>query len=215
MGAKAVAAATAGVVATAPVLIPAERRGVELAADVLRKVEKVIEDCAVHADQKANEWFLEGESPSDARCRQIKEGYGGTWATFLGNRKHVAAWLCLREVLPKYLPKKRFVLEPRFMFNPKTQRWEYMDPNFVSQIVSKHGFNGLVGTLIPDIVILDADGYIIHVYDYKFPCPESNDGHWDFHKEGRWEGFSQGDLYREATGVKPLLVTPREGVIRR
>jgi hypothetical protein len=57
---KAVAAGTAGAMAVAanPQINSAERRGVELATDLLAKVEKAIAQCARRADQEVNDYHL-------------------------------------------------------------------------------------------------------------------------------------------------------------
>jgi hypothetical protein len=112
------------------------------------------------------------------------------------------------------LPKKNFLLHPRFYVNPKTGRWEHMDENMVSQIVSREGWAGLRGTIEPDIVLLDENGIIIRVYDLKFPCPETNGARWDPYEDGRWKDWHQGELYKTALGVPPHLVSPREGVVK-
>ena len=212
---RATAVATATAMAATPVLNPAERRGVELATDTRQRLEATLKQCAEQADRQVNGWELNGRSPERALCERDKEGYPGTWAMYLGNRKHVAAWLCLREKLSSIIPRSQFVLEPRFMYNEDLKRWEYMDENFVSQIITRLGYQGLEGTLRPDLIILDAEGIIILVYDYKFPCPETNVGKWDNINKGRWEGSTQEELYEAATHVVPAIVTPRKGVIRR
>jgi hypothetical protein len=208
-----------GAGATAMVLVAqavrigsAERRGVELAAALLPKVEEAIARCARLADQRVNAHHFNGRSPSREICQQIKLGERTTWAAYLGLYKHEESWPCLREALDKLLPEKSYLLHPRFYVNPRTGRWEHMDKNLMSQIVSREGWSGLKGTIEPDIVILDVNGFIIHVYDLKFPCPESNGAFWDSYKDGRWRDWSQGDLYHYALGVRPRLVSPGEGV---
>jgi hypothetical protein len=136
-----------------------------------------------------------------------------TWAAYLGLFKHEQAWPCLREALQGLVPG-RYLLYSRFYVNPKTGRWEHMDANMVSQIVSREGWSGLKGTIEPDIVLLDENGVIVHVYDLKFPCPKTQDARWERYGEGeRWEYSTQGDVYKNALGVTPRLVSPREGVV--
>jgi hypothetical protein len=190
----------------------AENRGAELAANLLAKVEKAIVRCARKADQQVNDYHFDGGSPSGEICQEVKVGERTTWAAYLGLFKHEQAWPCLREALDKLLPKKNYRLHPRFQFNERAGKWEYMDENWVSQVVSREGWAGLRGTIEPDIILLDENGIIVHVYDLKFPCPESNGAHWEWYRDGRWRDRSQGDVYEEALGVEPLLVSPRWGV---
>jgi hypothetical protein len=81
--------------------------------------------------------------------------------------------------------------------------------------VSEQGWTGLRGTIEPDIILMDKDGFIVHVYDLKFPCPESNVARWERYKGGLRNERSQGELYQDALEVVPLLVSPREGVQHR
>ncbi|MGZ3458622.1 MAG: hypothetical protein ACXU86_08965 [Archangium sp.] len=191
----------------------AEQRGVELAVDLRQKVEKAILQCARKADEQINDYHFHGKSPSWELCQQVKLGERTTWAAYLGLFKHEQSWPCLREALNKLLPRKNYRLHPRFYVNPKTGSWEHMDENQMSQILAHDGWSGLKGTIEPDIIILDENGFIVHVYDLKFPCPETNDADWETYGNGsRWEYRSQGDVYEDALGVEPLLVSPRWGV---
>jgi hypothetical protein len=214
MAAKIVAAGTAGVVAAQGVHIhSAERRGAELAADLLTEIEREIVRCVRQADQYVNDHHFKGRSPSWELCQQLKVGEQTTWAAYLGLFKHEQAWPCLREALDKLLPKKNYELHPRFYVNPRTGRWEYMDPNLVSQLVTREGWKGLKGTIEPDLILLDEKRVVVHVYDLKFPCPEANGAKWERYDEGRWEYWSQRDLYKDALQVTPRLVSPSEGVV--
>ncbi len=211
---KATAAGSAGVMAVAlnPQINTAERRGVELAADLLAEVESAIEQCTRRADQQVNDYHFNGRSPHRELCQHIKLGEQTTWAAYLGLFKHEQAWPCLREALNRLVPKKHYLLRPRFWLNEKTGKWEYLSENEVSQIVSEQGWKGLTGTIEPDIVIMDVNGFIIHVYDLKFPCPETNTARWEKYNGGRWHDEMQGDIYADAFKVRPWLVSPRLGV---
>ncbi len=210
---KVTAVGVAGGLAVQAVQIgSAERRGVELAADLLTKVEKAIVQCVRQAEQQVNDHHFNGKSPSRELCQQVKVGERTTWAAYLGLFKHEQAWPCLREALKKLVPG-RYLLHPRFYLNPRTGKWEYLNDNEVSQIVTQEGWSGLRGTIEPDIVLLDENGFAVHVYDLKFPCPKTHVAQWEPYEEGRWKDWSQGDLYNEALGVEPRLVSPREGVV--
>ncbi|HZH75599.1 MAG TPA: hypothetical protein VEY88_06170 [Archangium sp.] len=213
MAAKVVAAGMAGVVAAQGVhLHSAERRGTELAADLLTEIEREIVRCVRQADQYVNDHHFKGRSPSWELCQQVKVGDQTTWAAYLGLFKHEQAWPCLHEALKKLVPD-RYRLRPRFYINPMTGKWEYMDPNLVSQIVTQEGWKGLKGTIEPDIILLDENGVVMHVYDLKFPCPNTNVAQWERYEEGRWKDELQGNVYKEILGVTPMLVSPREGVV--
>ncbi len=209
---RAGAAGTAVAVALQPRFNSAELRGVELAADLLAKVEEVIVRCVRRAEKEANDHYFNGESPTREQCAKSKRA-GQTWAAYLGERKHLDARLCLQAELKKLIPG-RYLLEPRFRLNERIGMWEYLDAETVAQLMSRLDWKALEGTIEPDIVIMDGKSVIIHVYDMKFPCPESNGARWDYYSRGRWAPTSQNELYLQALRVEPLLVSPREGVER-
>ena len=212
---KAAASATSVVVAAAmtPQINSAERRGVALATDLLARVEKEIEKYVRRADQKVNDYHFNGRSPSRELCQQVKVGEQTTWAAYLGLFKHEESWPCLREALDKLLPG-HYLLHPRFQPDDVTGTWKFLKEEEVKEIVSEKGWKGLWGTIEPDIVLMDEKGFIVHVYDLKFPCPKSNKAQWESYRGGRWEDQTQGGVYKDALDVTPRLVSPRQGVVR-
>ncbi|WNG46897.1 hypothetical protein F0U60_24290 [Archangium minus] len=213
MGTRVIAAGVAVTVALNPVIDSAERRGVALAADLLAKVEKAIVQCVRKADQEVNDYHFNGRSPSREICQQVKVGEQTTWAAYLGLFKHEQARPCLEEALSKLIPD-RYRLHPRFRFDERSGKWEFLDENKVKQIVSEQGWKGLTGTIEPDIVLLDEKGFIVHVYDLKFPCPGTNPAIWNRYMKGPWLGSTQGDVYKQVLHTDPNLVSPRHGVER-
>jgi hypothetical protein len=211
---KVVATGVAATVAMQPRINSAEHRGSELAADLRLKVEKAIEQCVRRADREVNDYHFNGRSPNRELCQQLKVGEQTTWAAYLGLFKHEQAWPCLRKALDELLPKKNYLLHPRFRPDRQTGNWEFLDEQSVKKTVAEQGWRGLAGSIEPDIVIMDDKGFIIHVYDLKFPCPETNSVDWSRYKKDPWMYWSQGELYEEALKVAPLLVSPRQGVIR-
>jgi hypothetical protein len=209
---KVVATGVAAAVAMQPRINSAEHRGSELAADLRLRVEKAIEQCVRRADREVNDYHFNGRSPSRELCQQLKVGEQTTWAAYLGLFKHEQAWPCLHEALDKLIPG-RYRLHPRFRLDSQTSNWEFLDEQSVKKIVAEQGWKGLTGSIEPDIILMDAEGFIAHVYDLKFPCPESNPAAWSWYK-GHREGRNQGDLYKEALRITPLLVSPRQGVMR-
>lgn len=213
MAQKATATAIGVTLAAQPLYInSAEHRGSELAADLLAKIEKALVKCVRKADQEVNDYHFHGRKPDWELCQQIKTGDRTTWAMYLGLFKHEKAWPCLREALDELLPKKNYLLHPRFQLDERTGEWKYLNEARVKEIVATQGWKGLTGTIEPDIVLMDAQGFIMHVYDLKFPCPESNEAQWTRYTDGPWKRSSQKDVYKQALRVTPWLVSPREGV---
>ncbi|WPB78008.1 hypothetical protein KYC5002_02425 [Archangium violaceum] len=211
--AKVAAAGMAGVMMTAVHIGSAERRGVALATDLLKKVEEEIVRCVRSAEQEVNEYHFGGKSPTREQCQEVKVGERTTWAAYLGLFKHETAWPCLSKVLDKLL-KGKYLLHPRFYVDPQTGEWVHMPEKLMSQIVAREGWSGLRGTIEPDIVLLDANGVVVHAYDLKFPCPESNGAGWGHYREGVWKDWSQGEVYRKVLRVTPKLASPQDGIIR-
>ncbi|PTL79552.1 hypothetical protein [Vitiosangium sp. GDMCC 1.1324] len=211
---KLIAAGVAVAVALQPQINSAESRGTELAADLLAKVEKAIVQCVRKADREVNDYHFKGKSPTWEICQEVKVGEQTTWAAYLGLFKHEQSWPCLQKALDKLLPKDRYLLRPRFRLNEQTGKWEYLNENEVRQIVTEQGWKGLKGTIEPDIILMDEKGFIVHLYDLKFPCPETNPAVWRWYKNEPWEGRNQGALYKEALQLRvtPKLVSPRLGV---
>jgi hypothetical protein len=211
---KAAAVGTVVVMGAQPVFIgSAERRGVELATDLRKEVEEEIVRCVRRAEQEVNDYHFGGKSPTWQQCQEVKVGERTTWAAYLGLFKHEMAWPCLRKALDKLLAKEKYLLHPRFYIDPQTGLWRHMPRDMMSQIVAQEGWSGLRGTIEPDIVLLDANNVVVHVYDLKFPCPETNGAKWETYGQGDyWRDWLQGDLYESALEVEPLLISPRSGV---
>ncbi|MFY0572088.1 hypothetical protein ACN28E_50800 [Archangium lansingense] len=142
--------------------------------DLLKKVEEEIVRCVRRAEQEVNNYHFGGKSPTVQQCQEVKVGERTTWAAYLGLFKHEMAWPCLHKALDKLFGEGRYLLHPRFYVNPRTGAWEHMPEDMMSQIVAQEGWSGLRGTIEPDIVLLDANKVVIHVYDLKFPCPKTN-----------------------------------------
>ncbi|WNG46488.1 hypothetical protein F0U60_22000 [Archangium minus] len=68
----------------------------------------------------------------------------------------------------------------------------------------------LVGTLVPDVVIHSGNPLdVLAVYDFKFPCPTSDEPRWNDYPKGHpYHESNQGAMYHRALGVKPFRVAP-------
>ena len=207
------AAGVAVTVALQPVIGTSERRGVELTTDLSVRVDEALVRCVREADRFVNEYHFQGKSPSAELCGQLRLGEKTTWAAYLGLFKHEQSWPCLREALNHLMPG-RYLLQPRFRLDERTNRWVHVTENEVRDIIAREGWKGLTGTIEPDVILLDENGVIVRVYDLKFPCPNTNMANWSTYYEGPWFNLSQGKLYEMALQAQTLLVSPRWGVTR-
>jgi hypothetical protein len=132
----------------------------------------------------------------------------------LGREKHEAALACIQEKLSKQLPGG-FSLNQRYRYNPRTERWEPLSAA-QEQALLRTGGEGLVGTLVPDVVIhLGNPLQVLDLYDLKFPCPGTNFPDWRRYPDGHPdEGSHQGQVYKHALGAEPARVAPRWGILR-
>ncbi|MBZ4423390.1 hypothetical protein K8638_43895, partial [Myxococcus sp. RHST-1-4] len=75
----------------------------------------------------------------------------------------------------------------------------------------RNGGKELVGSVVPDVVIHTGEPtQVQRVYDFKFPCPESNPSTWRKYPGGNPIGARhQGDAYMKTFGVRPSRITPK------
>lgn len=70
-------------------------------------------------------------------------------------------------------------------------------------------------TIKPDLV-LHADGDLLRsvlTLDFKFPCPNTNEPRWTRYGESSaYANSNQGEVYEDALGGKPFLISPGLGV---
>ncbi|WNG42103.1 hypothetical protein F0U61_23345 [Archangium violaceum] len=68
---------------------------------------------------------------------------------------------------------------------------------------------------MPDIVIHSGNPLdVLAVYDFKFPCPDTNKPSWREYEQGPFAGSTQGKMYLEILKVGPNLIAPIRGIIR-
>lgn len=69
----------------------------------------------------------------------------------------------------------------------------------------------LAGSIVPDVVIHTGDPLQVQgVYDFKFPCPDTNPGAWrPISPTKPLKARTQGEAYAEILGEPPFVVTPK------
>jgi hypothetical protein len=180
-------------------------------------IDKAIVECVVDADFKVNEKWFKG-NPTRQQCQEIVEqgarGEPVTRAMLLGREKHHLAMECIQAKLSELRPRG-FKLNQRYRFDERTGRWEPVSDAEVAALL-RAGGQGLIGTLVPDVVIHTGSLLeILEVYDLKFPCPGTNNADWYAYPQGHlYQGQTQGQMYQQAFGGDPARVAPRWGVIR-
>jgi hypothetical protein len=127
----------------------------------LRRIEKILVECAQEAEFQVNEReYGPGRSPDDAECDRLvrdKAGKVVTRAIELGVMKHEAAFACVGRRLLKEFPD-HISLEPRYGRDPTTGQYGLTDR--------------WTDSLKPDIVLHLArnPNKVQCVFDFKFPC---------------------------------------------
>ncbi|HEX8703525.1 MAG TPA: hypothetical protein VF815_32115 [Myxococcaceae bacterium] len=189
-----------------------------LDAAELARVEQVMKDCANQASFEVNERLLgKGQRPTRKLCQETFEtdGRGNkvTWAMHLGREKHQAALECVQKELGKTL-SDNFSLQPHYRYERKAKKLDLLDPKQVEEWLRDGLFGMLLGSLMPDVVF-HASGdprRVQAVFDFKFPCPSSNGASWyRYPLDHPYYKSTQGDIYREAFGVEPRLISPGFG----
>jgi hypothetical protein len=180
-------------------------------------LEKALTECADEARSEVLLKQFQGRSPTPEECREEVEkdakGNAVTRAMKLGTDMHTVALACAHKRLGALRPGG-FSLEPRYRYNPKTQKWERMSRQEEQALLGQGHTGELKGTLVPDIVIHTGDPLqVLAIYDFKFPCVNtSTTVSW---RERRGEP-RQDQLYLDALkpAQPPLRIQPRLGVIR-
>ncbi|MCY1076194.1 hypothetical protein [Archangium lansingense] len=182
------------------------------------EIEEILEECARRAEQEINRKQLGGKKPGKVECDQEigkrPNGTPVTQAMRLGLEKHKEARECADKALNQLIPGQ-FSLEQRYRFDPATGRKSLVSRDTREKLVRQGREKELEGTLEPDVVIHPGDPLKAWaVYDFKFPCPETNPPTWSKYPKGHpYQGRTQGEMYRRALGPSPSRVTPLDGVI--
>lgn len=204
---------TPGCVAAAPgeeAVIPWASRVVETVRTVvtvkeflddmaLRRIEKILVECAQEADSQVNEReYGPGRYPDDAECSRMvrnKDGEKVSRAIELGEMKHEVAFACVRRRLFTDYPDN-ISIEPQYGWDETLQK-------YVLTRIWKD-------SLKPDIVLHFArdPSQVQCVFDFKFPCVAA--------KKGRPLGpdeLAQLAKYDKLRGTCPsAIVTPQLGI---
>jgi hypothetical protein len=180
-------------------------------------IESALKKCADQADEQVNRKQFGGKSPSRAQCQEEVEkdpcdrNKRLTRAMQLGREKHRLALECTAKALGGLIPG-RFSLEQRYRYDPETGTKELVSPEEARRPLQQGCGDELEGTIVPDVVIHSGNPLeVLAVYDFKFPCPETNSPKWN---PSRRAGLDQGELYLKILGVEPNLVSPIRKIIR-
>lgn len=183
----------------------------------IQLVEQKLTACAQAANQKVNQEDaeLQGQEPSREECRKVVRREGNTDVTRameLGARKHDKALESAREALKGMAEYVR--VEPTYQKDLTTGLWRWIDPKQVEEWLQLGLRGQLWGALVPDIVIhaRGTPNQVQRVYDFKFPCPHTNNPQWGYYtpKQPHYPK-DQGQMYEEALlggKIAPRRITP-------
>jgi len=123
---------------------------------------------------------------------------------------------CAREVLEE-LWRRPYSIEQRYRYYPNARMLETVSRQEEARLLKEGCTRELWRTLKPDLV-LHADGDLLRsvlTVDFKFPCPDTNKPRWkEYEGNSAYVGYTQGQLYKEALGGEPFLISPGRGVAR-
>jgi hypothetical protein len=176
-------------------------------------IEAILKECAQWAHTQVNRKEFGEHSPTQQQC---DEQVGGTAENpitrrmRLGSAKHTLAVQCTKEKLEVAYPG-RFSLEQRYRLSPDTRKLERISHKTELEML-RNGGKELVGSVVPDVVIHTGNPLQVQwVYDFKFPCPESNSGSWRQLPPGNPHKVqNQGDAYKKVFDAPATLITPKK-----
>jgi hypothetical protein len=177
-----------------------------------KRLEDILLECARQADARVNQQEFGGRHPTAEECRQQVGGTREnpvTRSMRLGSAKHALALQCAKDELGRTIPG-RFSLEQRYRLQPETRQLERIRPEKELEMLRNGGKN-LAGSVVPDVVITTGEPLKVQrVYDFKFPCPESNHSQWrPYPPDGPLRVSHQGDAYWKVLQAPPFRVTPK------
>ncbi|WNG17255.1 hypothetical protein [Cystobacter fuscus] len=161
-------------------------------------VEKILLECVKEANTKVDEeLFGKNRSLPDSECDKeavVKEKPGTSWAQYLGERKHAAAFDCIQTRLAERFPDN-FSVEPRLRKDPFTKEVMLTDWR--------------KGSLKPDLVIHFTRNVtrIQCIYEFKFPCGYEVANPWTSYVDVQMKHYQGLDGQ-----CPPVLVSPQRGL---
>ncbi|WP_255203324.1 hypothetical protein [Myxococcus sp. AM011] len=165
-----------------------------------------------------NAEFFGGRAPTRSECGEEVEvdgcGEVVTRAMMLGQRKHLLALQCAREVLERLWPAP-FSIEQRYRFYPHARFLESISRSEEARLLAQGCTKELWRTIKPDVVLHSDPDLLRSVLtlDFKFPCPDSNAPRWTrYGDKSAYAGYSQGQIYKDALQGEAVLVSPLRGI---
>jgi hypothetical protein len=179
---------------------------------VRKTIEDMLVECAKLADAEVNQREFGGRPPTAEECDQQVGGTREnpvTRAMRLGGAKHKLAARCTEEKLGRAHPG-RFTLEQRYRTNPETRQLELISPE-TELAMLRNGGKELAGSVVPDVVIHTGNPLQAQrVYDFKFPCPETNEGDWRaYPPRNALRVRNQREAYLKVLDATPARVMPK------
>ncbi len=213
---QAAAIATAAITATAIAAL-VQGDDDEALDELQDELDRLMTECAIHAEQTINRRSLGGRRLTVEQCNEKvgkdENGNPVTRAMALGKEKHTETFRCIKGKLETLIPG-HFLIEQRYRYDRARGRVKPMSKEEVERLVKEGRKAELTGTVEPDLVIHSGDpARARFVYDFKFPCTETKDAEWSAYKRGPYMSRKQGNIYWDAFGVRPTLVSP-SGVSR-
>jgi hypothetical protein len=161
-------------------------------------VENILVECVKEANTKVDEeLFGKNRTLPDSECDKeavVKEKPGSSWAQYLGERKHAAAFDCIQTRLAERFPNN-FSVEPRLRKDPFTKDVMLTDRR--------------KGSLKPDLVIHFTRNVtrIQCIYEFKFPCGYEVANPWTSYVDVQMKHYKGLDGQ-----CPPVLVSPQRGL---
>jgi hypothetical protein len=182
------------------------------------ELEERLVECARLAERQVNARYFGNRAPTRQECGEevAVDGCGAriTRAMQLGQQKHEVALQCARQVLEE-LWHWPYSLEQRYRYYPNARLLETVSRQEEARLIKAGCTQELWRTIKPDVVLHPDHGLLRSVLtlDFKFPCPSSNPPLWRrYGADSAYAKSNQGQVYKDALGGQPLLISPQRGV---
>ena len=187
------------------------------------RIEEVLKQCANQARSSVLKERFNGKSPSPDQCNQVVGvnalGEPILLSMKMGEEMHRAAYRCVDQKLKGFMPN-RYSFEQRFRYNPRNGRTTVVTQE-EEELLRRHGHGDeLRDSIVPDLIIHKGDvRYIQAVYDFKFPCADTNNPPgWREYPNGHPatgpQPTNQGKVYERVLKALVRRVMPGRGGVK-
>jgi hypothetical protein len=176
-------------------------------------IQEALVRCAEKAHSAVMTRYFGKRRPTPKECNEKIGEAGLTRAQKMGNDYEEAALECVRNdiLLLKRMGEHghALILKQTYRRNPTTGNVEHFPDALVENLLRNKQYSQLRGSIVPDVVV-HRQGFpnkVQAVYDFKFSCTGKRE-EWRTYDKGPYRDRTQGEVYEELLGVRPVIIRP-------